>query len=82
MPNGWVMSTYIKQQTGGAYFTLAQREDGRWSPQFGSFDPFDVDAEFEAFAATGEIRATDLRVIKTDGTENAIAAKCAELNAE
>jgi hypothetical protein len=62
-----------------AYFTLAQRIDGRWTPQFGDYDRDCVESELTDFFENG-VRRKDLRIIKSGGTQVAIDAAIAELN--
>jgi hypothetical protein len=62
-----------------AYFTLAQRIDGRWTPQFGDYDRDCVESDLTGFFENG-VRRKDLRIIKSGGTQAAIDAAISELN--
>jgi hypothetical protein len=67
-----------------AYFTLAIRESGRWTPQFGDYDRSVVKQEERdsyRFDCHGKaIRASDRKIIKSDPDCDAIDAAIAALN--
>jgi hypothetical protein len=66
------------------YYTLAIREQGRWTPQFGDYDRAIVAQEEQdsyRFDPAGQpIRKLDRKIIKTDPDCDAIDAGIAALN--
>ena len=66
------------------YHSLLIREHGRWSVQFGAWSKQDVIEERdESFrnSSTDPVKLKDCKIITTNGTQAAIDAKVAELNA-
>ena len=60
------------------YFTLAIREEGRWSPQFGAYERAIVAQESrDAYA---HVRKLDRKIVKSDPDCDAIDAAIAALN--
>jgi len=62
------------------YFTLAVREAGQWSPQFGDYDRETVEAERDDYRDHGH-KVRDLRIVQSGDTQAAIDAAIAKLNA-
>jgi hypothetical protein len=60
------------------YFTLCTRDDGGWSPQFGDYVRRVVDDERDDYRQ--RVKAKDIKIITTDGTQAAIDAAVAVLN--
>jgi hypothetical protein len=60
------------------YFTLAIREDGRWSPQFGDYERAVVAQEIRDCYA--HVRKPDRKIVKSDPDCDAINAALAALN--
>lgn len=63
------------------YFTLAQRIEGVWYPQFGDYDRAVVDQERQDWRDAGTALASDLRVISSGARQADINAAIAKLNA-
>lgn len=64
------------------YYSLLQREDGKWSPQFGDYDRETVESERDDYR-DHFVKAKDLKIVTTQGHSwAAIQAVCAKLNAE
>lgn len=61
------------------YYTLAVREDGVWSPQFGDYSRATVHEEM-ADMLDHDVRRKDLKVIETDDTQVSIMAAIERLN--
>lgn len=61
------------------YYTLAVREDGRWSPQFGDYERPHVDAERDDYRDQG-YKATHLKIIATGPLQADVDAAIATLN--
>ena len=66
------------------YYTLAIREQGRWTPQFGAYERADVAQEEQdsyRFDVHGKpIRKLDRKIIKTEPDCDSIDAGIAALN--
>jgi hypothetical protein len=60
------------------YFTLAIRESGRWTPQFGAYERAVVAQESRDSYA--HVRKLDRKIIRTDPDCDAIDAGIAQLN--
>jgi hypothetical protein len=64
------------------YYTLIQRIDGRWFPQFGDYDRAVVDEERQGMRDAHDApRASDLKVITTGPKQADINAAIEKLNA-
>lgn len=64
------------------YYSLLVREAGRWAVQFGDYDKEIVNAERDDYRDGSQgIKAKDMRVVATKGTQAAIDAEVARLNA-
>jgi hypothetical protein len=48
------------------YYTLLQREDGKWAPQFGDYDRETVESERDDYR-DHDIKAKDLKIVTTQG---------------
>lgn len=66
---------------GRTYFTLAVREDGQWSPQFGDYDNGVVCEEAHEYQQCGTLKR-DIKVIESADDQPSINAAIAALNAE
>lgn len=66
-----------KQRT---YYTLAQRIDGKWTPQFGDYDRETVAAEIADYADNGTAKRKDMRIVASGDKQADIVAKLAALN--
>lgn len=64
------------------YFSLLQRIDDQWTIQFGDYDRSIVEAERDDYRhGSQSIKARDLKIISSGGTQAAINAAVAKLNA-
>lgn len=64
------------------YYTLVQRIDGRWFPQFGAYDRAVVAEERQGMLDAHDApRAKDLKIIRTGPKQADINAAIAKLNA-
>jgi hypothetical protein len=63
------------------YYTVIEKlPDGEWTPQFGDYDRAVADQEMRDMKDSGSfVKGTKLKVITTDGSQQAIMAKCLEL---
>ena len=62
------------------YYTLLQRVDDHWSPQFGAYDREDVESERDDYRDHG-VKAKDLKIVTTQGHSwKAIEAVLNKLN--
>lgn len=64
------------------YFTLAIKENGVWSPQFGDYSVFVVREEKRDRYESGEAKIKDMKIIPTLDTQEAINRGIARLNAK
>lgn len=64
-----------------AYYTLAVREDGRWTPQFGDYDRELVEFERQDYRDHGH-KARDLKIVTSIAGRRFVEAAIAKLNAE
>jgi hypothetical protein len=67
------------------YFTLAVREDGRWSPQFGDYDRAVVEQEIADMldsAAWPGLKRRDTKIVRSDASRASVNAALAALNAD
>ena len=62
------------------YYTLVVRVNGKWGPEFGSYDLDDVDDEMDAGKREG-FKLKDMKIISTLDDQKSIDSKIAELNA-
>jgi len=64
------------------YFTLVTRDDAAspWYIEFGAYDREDVDFERESYRDKG-VKASNLKVIKSDGRQASIDAIVKTMNA-
>jgi hypothetical protein len=65
------------------YFTLVTRDNpsDNWVIEFGAWDRSDVDFERQSYRDHG-VKASDLKIIKSDGKQASIDAMVAKLNAK
>ncbi len=64
------------------YDTLLVRFNGKWTIQFGSYDPQDVKDELQEHLDCGEWKRKDLKIITTGDKQTAINEAVAKLNGE
>ncbi|MNZ81401.1 hypothetical protein D3C78_1000650 [compost metagenome] len=66
-----------------AYYSLLSREDDAspWTIEFGDYDKECVESEKEEYRDKG-VKATNLKIIRTDDSQAAINAKVAQLNSK
>lgn len=66
------------------YYSVIEKlpDDGsEWAPQFGDYDREVAEQEMRDMKDSGSfVKGTKLKVITTDGTQQAIMAKCLELS--
>ncbi len=63
------------------YYTLAVRENGYWSEQFGDWDKECVEVELDDYASGfRSFKKKDMKIIKTNGKQASINAAIAKLN--
>lgn len=63
------------------YSVIEKQPDGKWAPQFGDYDREVAEQEMRDMKDSGSfVKGTKLKVITTQGTQEAIMAKCEELN--
>lgn len=61
------------------YYTLAVRENGKWSPEFGSYDKSDVISELQDYRDKGT-KASNLQVVISGDKREDVEKRIAELN--
>jgi hypothetical protein len=63
------------------YFTLITRDNPSksWVIEFGGWDRDDVESERQSYRDHG-VKASDLKIIRTDGRQASIDARVADLN--
>lgn len=62
------------------YYTLAVREDGQWTAQFGDYDRETVQAELDDYV-DHDYRKRDLRIVQSNDDQASIMNAVARLNA-
>ena len=62
-----------------SYYTLVERWDNVWHPQFGSFDRADCVSEVQAYRDAGS-KAKNLKIIKTSPLQACINEAVTMLN--